>query len=222
MIRKYRGTHFKNHIKQCTEAYGPMHRKKVPKKQKESILQRDIVKALLVSKVGYFFRIRNGATFDPRAGIHRANTAEKGIPDILGLTDKGRFVAIEVKYLEKVEDRKKITFVVKLRDEQKSFLQRVESLGGVAGVAYTVQDSIDIIQDKPLIYPRHPRTYGHKEKEWRARYEVDYRRRKKALVLLKERLGHTFNVYMINRTDLLELQMLDLLREFDKSLQSSS
>lgn len=217
MIRKYRGTHFKNHIKQCTEAYGPMLKKRVPKKQKESILQRDIVKALIVSQIGYFFRIRNGATFDPRAGVHRANTAEKGIPDIIGLTAQGRFVAIEVKYLEKVEDRKKITFVVKLRDEQKSFLERVESLSGVAGVAYTVQDAIDIVQDNPLLYPRHPRTYGHKTKEWRSSYEEDYHRRKKALVLVKERLGPTFNVYMINQTAILEQHMLAQLRESGKS-----
>lgn len=155
--------------------------KRVPKKQKESALQRDIIKALNTWGVGYFFRIRNGATFDPKVKQFRSNTAEKGIPDILGWKKPGRMVLIEVKYLQFVENKKKLTFVVRLSDEQKVLLKKAHDDGALAGVAFTLEDAINIVHDDPFRFPRHPRTYGFMDKEWLDIYAEDYRERKKIL-----------------------------------------
>lgn len=219
-MRKYKGEFNRNAIKQFTQAWGQPFRKKAPKKQKESILQRDIIKALHVSGIGYFFRIRNGATFDPRAGIHRANTAEKGIPDIIGITTAGRFVAIEVKYLEKLENKKKLTFTVKISDEQKDFLEKIERLSGLSGIAFSIEDALNIARDNQILSPRHPRTYGHKTKEWRAAYEEKYKAAKAKLVAARKDPVNKM-LEMVN-PEILEQRMQDQQHESGTPSQSAS
>lgn len=149
-------------------------------KQTESVLQRTIVQALRKGGRGYYWRVRNGATFDPTRGIFRSNTAEKGIPDICGYREDGKSVFIECKYLEKVENRKKLTFKVKISEEQKEFLYRAYKSGCLAGVAYNLEDAIAIVENDYERYPRHPRTFCFLSDSERELYEVEYRKRKAA------------------------------------------
>lgn len=160
-------------------------KKKVPKKQRESTLQRQILQALNSLRFGYFFRIRNGATFDPRAGVFRANTAEKGIPDLMGWHFGGKMVLIEVKYIEKVENRKKLIFNVRLSDEQKEFLRKAHADGCLSGVAFNLEDAIAIVKDNPHLYPRHPRTYSFLAKEEKEKYAQIYKEKRAALSVEK-------------------------------------
>jgi len=58
-----------------------------------------------------------------------------GISDIIGFLKDGRFLAIEKK--RKGE---------KVSDEQKLFIDKVQSCGGVAGVAITIEDAKEILR----------------------------------------------------------------------------
>jgi ABC-type proline/glycine betaine transport system substrate-binding protein len=138
---------------------------RLSKKQAESTLQRQIVDSLKAAGFGYFFRIRNGATYDPVAKIFRSNVAEKGIVDILGWTTHPLPVAIECKYIQFPDKKQKITHKVNISDEQKDFLLKCHSVGGRAGIAYTLEDAWAIVCNNPEMHPRHPRTYAFLSKE---------------------------------------------------------
>jgi len=58
-----------------------------------------------------------------------------GSADIIGLTPHGRFVAIEVKC-----EGKKPT------EAQVRFIELVKKHGGIAGVAHSVQEALDIVE----------------------------------------------------------------------------
>jgi len=61
-----------------------------------------------------------------------------GIPDIVAIAPKtGRFLGIEVK-------RPKVG---KLTDLQRSQIERINAAGGVAGVAYSVEDALELFNE---------------------------------------------------------------------------
>ena len=64
--------------------------------------------------------------------------AAPGVSDLLGWTEGGRFVAIEVK-----ASRGRVT------DEQKAFIDLVRRSGGVAGVARSVEEARAILEGSP-------------------------------------------------------------------------
>ncbi len=128
-------------------------------KQRETLLQKAIIESLNYSGIGYFYRIKNLGTFDPKIGRFRSNTTDKGIPDICGFLKSARAVYIEVKFIEKIENRKKIVSKIKITQEQKDFLYRAYKSGCFAGVAFNIEDAIAIAKNDPEIHPRHPRTY---------------------------------------------------------------
>lgn len=128
-------------------------------KRSEAILQKAIIESLNYSQIGFFWKIRNGSTWDPTIKRFRANTATPGIPDICGYLKSGRSVFVECKYVEKIESRKKIISAIKITREQKDFLYRAYKSGCFAGVAFTLEDAIAIAKNDPEIHPRHPRTY---------------------------------------------------------------
>lgn len=130
------------------------------KKQKETILQKEMVETLNKLGRGYFFRVRNGATFDPRAGIFRSNTTVKGIPDIIGYTNKGKIVLIEVKYVESYVTGKKTKNTSIISRDQKEFLTNAYDSNCIVGIAYTIEDAIEILQDDPAYNVRKLRTYN--------------------------------------------------------------
>lgn len=69
-------------------------------------------------------------------GKYLVGLAPKGSPDIVGLTTLGKFVGIEVK-----------TGNAKLNKDQKEFRDRIEELGGIYGVARSLNDVILIIKN---------------------------------------------------------------------------
>ena len=58
-----------------------------------------------------------------------------GSADLIGITDDGRFLAVEVK-----------TATGRISKEQKTFIDHVNLMGGVAGVARSVEDALEIIK----------------------------------------------------------------------------
>ena len=65
--------------------------------------------------------------------------AAPGVSDLIGWTEGGRFVAIEVK-----APRGRVT------DEQAAFIELVRRSGGLAGVARSVEDARAIIEGREL------------------------------------------------------------------------
>jgi hypothetical protein len=65
--------------------------------------------------------------------IHAGLT--KGGSDIIGIAPDGRFLAVEVK-----------TTTGRLRPEQQRFIDAVNAKGGIAGVARSVEDALQLIQ----------------------------------------------------------------------------
>jgi len=102
------------------------------------LLERDIQKQILnyCSHQKYIEVWRNNTTgiWDQKKGRYRLNRskhARKGISDILGVTNTGRFLAIEVK-----------SKYGKLTEHQNEFLQMVANMGGIAIVARSLEDVV--------------------------------------------------------------------------------
>lgn len=162
------------------KSFGPLYKedmlKPKTKKQRESVLQREIIKVLHDNQLGFFFRVRNGATFDVARGRYRSNTTVPGISDICGHAANARAAYIEVKYQKtrrKNEDTR--VYKTKLSSDQIEFLINAEKDGCLAGVAYNAADAVAIIQNDQSLFPRHPRTYEYKSHEWRVAYMPTYR-----------------------------------------------
>lgn len=100
----------------------------------ERQIQNEILNLLNLKGV-FAWHVKNGATYDRRLGVYRSNTSVKGVPDIVGVTPTGRFLAIEVK-----------TKTGRVSKEQKAFIERIESQGGIAFVARDIQDVIDRLE----------------------------------------------------------------------------
>ena len=70
--------------------------------------------------------------------------AVAGLPDVLGVTDGGRMVAVEVKRPEWIELRdgavRQVRAAGHLRPEQEAFLRRLESRGALVCVAWDESD----------------------------------------------------------------------------------
>jgi|SRR5579872_2540524 len=84
-------------------------------------------------KVRGIFAWRNNTigVWDSKLGIYRKNTTIKGVSDILGILPTGRFLAIEVKRKGGI-----------VSDEQLEFNYTINKNGGLAFVAYSIDDVI--------------------------------------------------------------------------------
>lgn len=135
-------------------------KKKVPKRQQESILQKEMIRFLNGLNIGFFYRVRNGGQWDPTRKTFRKNAELVAVSDIVGWNKNGRAVYIEVKRTSSdVDKKKKLIFSVKITDAQKEFLLRAHKHGCISGVAFTEKDCLNIVMDDPVRFPRHPRTY---------------------------------------------------------------
>lgn len=77
-------------------------------------------------------------TFDRRGKQRRIFVGRAGESDIFGIRKKdGRFLAIEVK-LPKTRNR--------VSPKQKEFIKTVQMCGGVAGVATSPEEALDIVR----------------------------------------------------------------------------
>lgn len=114
---------------------------KKPRVIKVSTSESQILNSILtyLKLIGIFaWRNNNGAVYDPRAGNFRSTPKHslKGVPDILGILKKGRFLALEVK---KQGGRTSV--------EQKDFLKRAEGLGALCAVVYSIEDVIEVLKN---------------------------------------------------------------------------
>lgn len=85
----------------------------------------------------FCWRNQNTGIFDPKRRVFRANSTTKGISDILGIHKSGRMIAIEVKSGQG-----------RATEDQKAFLEKIREMGGIAGIARSVDDAKAI-----LLYP---------------------------------------------------------------------
>ena len=94
------------------------------------------------------FRVNVGQAWAADSAIHVANGdmilksarpfntgVPQGFADLFGITDSGRFFAIEVK-----------SPTGRVSSQQKQFIEHIRAKGGLAGVARSVDDAVKIIR----------------------------------------------------------------------------
>lgn len=150
-----------------------------PKRQQETVDQKEYIRRLNDAGMGFFYRIRSAGTYDPVRKTFRRNSELVGIPDIVGFTSQDRNgvcvpVYIEVKRVQKIEQRKKLIFKVKTTLEQNEFLLRAYRAGCRSGVAFNYHDCVCIAAADPTRYPRHPRTLCFLPKDELEKYAEHY------------------------------------------------
>lgn len=96
----------------------------------EMEIQNSILEFLRFKKV-FAWRQNNGGVYDERRKIYRRKSRFelKGVSDIVGVLNDGRFLAIEVKKSARA----------KVSKEQLAFIDAVNSLGGLAFVAWSIE-----------------------------------------------------------------------------------
>lgn len=125
----------------------------------EADIQKSILIALQVSRIGYFWRNNNVGVFDKAKNIYRkpsSQFAPKGVSDILGV-HKGKFVAIEVKsekqfayverLIERTSERGIRLYLPKSKNEvhlieQIVFLENIKKQGGIGFFTYSVTHAL--------------------------------------------------------------------------------
>lgn len=150
-------------------------KKKIPKRQAESVDQKAYVKFLNSLNIGFFYRVKNMGTFDASRGFYRKNAELVSIPDLCFYLKGGKCGFIEVKRTKHVEGKKKLTFKVVSTDSQKQFLLDAHRAGCIVGFAFTQNDCLSIVMNDEKRYPRHPRTYAFLPKEEHEEYADRYR-----------------------------------------------
>jgi len=128
--------------------------------------EKHVEKALLTflnSRGHIVWKNENQGTYDAKRGFYRAHKNQfkpKGVPDILGISKDGLFIAIEVKkpeiyfriqknmekWIHKDAYREKIGTQIRHFLEQHYFMERIRMQGGVAGFA----SDIGHVQDMGL------------------------------------------------------------------------
>lgn len=98
---------------------------------KESEVQKLILDYLRLNGC-LVFKVNNGGVYIKSRDCYMKGPI-KGVPDIVGLTSKGRFIGVEVKVKYN-----------KPSAEQLSFLAEIKKRKGIALVAYSLDDIIKI------------------------------------------------------------------------------
>jgi len=125
---KLTGNRKKTHARDRNESVKPVHRQ-----LKEKDIESLILDYLKVIPQSRFWKNNTTGIFDPATGKMRLLNGRhhaKGAADILGVIN-GRFVAIEVKRPKG-----------KVSDSQEDFLQSIVNAGGIAFIAYSLDDVI--------------------------------------------------------------------------------
>jgi len=109
----------------------------VGSKKPENLLQTQILEWLSYQKDCFAWRNNNGAVYDPRSKTFRKppKWCIPGVSDILGIY-KGRFLAIECKVKPSKPSK-----------NQKDFLKNVAEHGGIAIIAYELDDVQKVFGD---------------------------------------------------------------------------
>lgn len=115
----------------------PEETKKKAKKVTEKVIETAILTYLNYLPQCFAWKNNNTGIYDPKRGCFRKNRnkfAINGVADIIGVY-RGRMLAIEVK-----KPGGKAT------KEQTDFINRINKLGGIAGVATSIDDVRQIIR----------------------------------------------------------------------------
>ena len=105
----------------------------------EQEIKNNILEYLMFRRDVFVFPIDSVGIFDPIRKIYRKKNSRfhiKGVSDILGITSKGVFLAIEVKSEKGA-----------VRPDQKIFLDRISEMGGISFVARSVSDVVSALAD---------------------------------------------------------------------------
>lgn len=100
---------------------------------KESDLQRLIM--LKVSELGHRVLRNNVGVLQDKRGQYVRYGLGTGSSDLVGFTNTGRFLAIEIK-----------TATGRATPEQQNFIDQVNKVGGLAFIARSVQDVVDKLE----------------------------------------------------------------------------
>lgn len=143
---------FKKRVQLAAEKFAKKNLPKTPRtknKSPEKEIERDV--KYYLKSLGYHFSvIESKAVFSQGSGTYLNSQATIGCPDILGLTNQGQFLAIELKsagkrnnlsfgqydFLKKTIDRFGIGVVVDSSLLLKSYLERYQSLDPDEGRKY--------------------------------------------------------------------------------------
>ena len=101
---------------------------------KRELTEKEIENAILdylAFLPGVYWKNNTVGVYDPVKKVHRkpGKHHRNGVSDILGITNDGCFVAIEVK-----------TKKGRLSDNQKKFIEDINNNGGIAFVARSIED----------------------------------------------------------------------------------
>ena len=100
----------------------------------ESMLLSEIIKALYDK--GYkVFRVNAGRVIDQKTGRRFRMGVPAGYPDLYGYRKDGRIFYLEVKVKPN-----------KATDKQLDFITEAKKNGALAGVVYSVQEALDIVE----------------------------------------------------------------------------
>lgn len=101
----------------------------------EQLLMKSILEALQLryKSQGHFWRNNTGAV--KTEGGRWLSFGQVGSPDILGVLQGGRFVALEVK-----------TAKGKTSEAQEAWLSRAKDLGAIAGVVRSIDEAFSLIE----------------------------------------------------------------------------
>lgn len=98
----------------------------------EGLVKRQVCEYLSTLPGVFFWTTKTVGTYDPTRGVYRKNADRwyiRGVSDICGLLEDGRFLAIELK-----------SKTGRVSDHQKAFLENVNRMGGLGFVARSVED----------------------------------------------------------------------------------
>lgn len=107
-------------------------------KIKESDLQRQIIDFINIQPRLFCWRAPSRGVFDVQRGVFRTSDTIRGISDILGLVkSSGRLFAIELKAPGRPR---------RGSPEQELFLAKIKSMGGLSGVARSIEEVVEILK----------------------------------------------------------------------------
>ena len=118
---------------------------------RESEIQTDVRLEFSRMRVGFLLRYQVGTFIAPQNGAY-VKIGEPGVSDLLGgvqhtitAEDVGKtilvFTAIEMKQIKESTDPER-------KRKQRAFMERVNALGGLAGIVRSVTDMKDLVEKK--------------------------------------------------------------------------
>tara|TARA_R100001480_G_scaffold63449_2_gene75752 strand:+ start:3160 stop:3549 length:390 start_codon:yes stop_codon:yes gene_type:complete len=121
-----------------------------PKAPNETSIQNAILTYLSYRRDVFVWRNNTTGIYDAKRGRYRSTGkfSIKGVADILGVTNEGQIICLEVKRPGGRTSR-----------DQQNFLSRVKTFGGIAGVVTSVQEVIELFEkERPDEAKRLPRS----------------------------------------------------------------